>query len=466
MQLPTMHLNACFLCLFLCVALIEAGPAPKTIEKKSLAEDVKAESKKADLKIEEAGEDKDRSKKSTFCVQIGSEASQPAQVSWKENQMGVQNIPMALHTQSQPIQTLNLQPVAQTLPQASVMMPQQMVQPPIHTLQIVQSPPQPCAPAPAPAVNIIQSVPQTKVIKTIQKPKPKPKPTGEEQKPMRIEQIPQPLPEPQETLTVLPVAPTCHEHLMLVSEPEQPQMATYVQVPSMIPCTNPMHGYLNPCSCQQNLAMFSESGIEPMAMKMLPIAYSSTYARPPLIMPYDTNAFSHVVVNDNVDVKVGPQARTHNHIKVKYPHHIHVRPELSQQTIYQNMYVQGSEGGIPSSYASRDLVDNAYATKEVTINAFPQTFRDANSMHQAGYQFVEDSLGNQDNASNNPTFSEVDDLMQSNKTPRQIESNQLLPENTVETKQDDGRAMLIDGRRNARSNKEKTKEIEKKSKTN
>ena len=56
--------------------------------------------------------------------------------------------------------------------------------------------------------------------------------------------------------------------------------------------------------------------------------------------------------------------------------------------------------------------------------------------------------------------------MQSNKTPRQIESNQLLPENTVETKQDDGRAMLIDGRRNARSNKEKTKEIEKKSKTN
>lgn len=314
MQLPTMHLNVCFLCLFLCVALIEAGPAPKTIEKKSLTEDVKSESKKTDLKIEETGEDKDRSKKSTFCVQIGSEASQPAQVSWKENQMAVQKIPMALHTQSQPIQTLNvLQPVAQTLSQASVMVPQQMVQP-IHTLQIVQSPPQPCAQS-APAVNIIQSVPQTNVIKSIQKPKPKPKPTAtetkpvsEEQKPMRIEQIPQPLPEPQETLTVLPVAPTCHEHLitvpsnpmMLVPELEQPQMAAFVQVPSMLPCTNPLHGFLNPCSCQQNLAMFSESGIEPMAMKMLPITYSSTFARPPLIMPYDTKAFSHVVINVSI----------------------------------------------------------------------------------------------------------------------------------------------------------------------
>lgn len=129
------------------------------------------------------------------------------------------------------------------------------------------------------------------------------------------------------------------------------------------------------------------------------------------------------------------------------------------------MYVGGLEGA-GTTYASRDLVDNTYSTKGVTINAFPQTFRDANSMQQAGYQFVEDSLGNQDNASNNPTFSETVDLMQSNKAPRQIESSQLLPENTVETKQDDGRAMLVDGRRNVRSNKEKTKETEQKSKTN
>ncbi|XP_076397606.1 uncharacterized protein LOC143266056 [Megachile rotundata] len=467
-----MYRNACFVFLLLCIALIQAGPAPKNVEKKSLTEDTNAESKKVDLNMEETGEDKDRSKKSTLCVQIGSGTSQPAQVAWKENQISTQKFPLSLHTQPQQIQTLNVVQPAQTLPQASVVMPQQMVQP-VHTLQIVQSPPQPCTQS-APAVNIIQPVPQSTVIKTTQKPKPKPKPVAteikpatEEEKPMRIEHLPQPLPEPQETLTVLPVASTCHEHLftvpsnpmMLVAESEQPQLAAIVQVPSMLPCSNPLHRYLNPCPCQQNIAVLSESGIEPISMKVLPIAsYSSTLTRPPLVMPYDAKMLSHIVSNGNVDTKLSPHARSHHgYVKVKLPHHVHVQPQLNQQTVFQNMYVRGLESNI-EPYTSRDLVDNTHATKEVTINAFPQTFRDANSMQQPSYRFIDGSLRIDEIPSN------TNDLMQSNKAPREIDSNQLMSENMEEIKQQDGRISLTDGRRNARSNNEKVKETEKKNK--
>lgn len=144
---------------------------------------------------------------------------------------------------------------------------------------------------------------------------------------------------------------------------------------------------------------------------------------------------------------------------MKLPHHVHVQPQLNQQTVFQNMYVRGLESSV-EPYASRDLIDNAYEKKQVTINAFPQTFREANSVQQPSFQFVDGSLRIEEIPSN------ANDLVQSNKTPREIDSNQLLSENMEEIKQDDDPILLTDGRRNARSNNEKVKATEQKSKTN
>lgn len=312
-----MHVNACFAILLLAIALAQAGPAPKTIEKKSLAEDTKLETKKADLKIEEAGEDKDRAKKSatTFCVQIKPGSTQPTQVPCPCNQAAVQRMPVTVQSQSVPqqIQAMSLvQPVAQVaqVPQANILVPQPVL-PPFNTLQIVQSAAQPCVQS-APAVNIIQSIPQSNIGQRIPKPKPKPRPTSapaveietitEAPKPERIEQVPQVLSEPQETLTVLPYAPACHDHLitipssplMLMTEPEPAQLATIVQMPSS--CSNPLHGVISPCSCQSNVAVLNEPGVESMSMEMLPVmSYSSAYARSPLVTPYLSNMVQRVM---------------------------------------------------------------------------------------------------------------------------------------------------------------------------
>lgn len=312
-----MKVSACFGVILLVIALCQAGPTPKAAEKKSLVDDVKLETKTADLKIKETGEDKDRAKKSaaSFCVQINSGSSQPTQISCKGNQSETPKVPLTIQTQTIPqhIQTFNVvQPVAQ-IPQANVVVPQPVVQP-FQTVQIVQPALQPYVQS-IPAVSIIQSVPQSNIIQTnsISKPKPKPtpvpapiieiKPTTEEPKPLRIEQAPQPLPQPQETLSILPVASPCHEHaiaipsspVVLVSEPEPAQFTTVVQVPSIGSCNNPLHGIISPCTCQDNVAVLSEPNIETMAMKILPItSYSSLFPGSSFRMPYDSNIASYI----------------------------------------------------------------------------------------------------------------------------------------------------------------------------
>ncbi|KZC11389.1 hypothetical protein WN55_02990 [Dufourea novaeangliae] len=312
-----MRVGVCFSIFLLCAALAHAAPASKATEKKSLAEDTKFESKKEDLKIDETGEDKDRTKKSaaTFCVEIQPGSSQPTQVSCKDNQVAAQNTPLTIQTDtiSQPIQAVSVvQPFMQTIPQPNIVVPQYIPQP-FQTVQIVQ-PPQPCVQS-TPSINVVQSVPQSNVIHT-SKPKPKPTPastveietTPEPPKPACIEQLPQPLPEPQESFAVLPVAPAFHKNfitipsssMVMVPEVEQAQLATIVQVPSVSPCSNPLHGILSPCTCQKNVAVMSDSNVEPMTMKVLPLApYSSSFASSPypLVMPYDSKMLPQILTN-------------------------------------------------------------------------------------------------------------------------------------------------------------------------
>lgn len=454
-----MHINACFAVLLLAIALAQAGPAPKTIEKKSLAEDTKLETRKADLKIEEAGEEKDRAKKSatTFCVQIKPGSAEAIQV---------QSVP-------QQIQAMNLvQPVAQVaqVPQANILVPQPVL-PAFNTLQIVQPATAPCMQS-APAVNIIQSIPQSNIIQHIPKPKPKPMPTSapaveietttEAPKPDRIELAPEPLPKPQETLTVLPYAPACQDQLItipssslvLMTEPERAQLATIIQVPSS--CNNPLHGFISPCSCQSNVAVLNEPSVESMSMKMLPaMSYSSPYARSAAMTRYPASMGQRVITQQ----RPAPQARTHTHIDVQVPgfgyysgHHGH----HGHYKAYPNMYINAA-GSAPVQ-SPTPSVEGSNSPKGVTINAYPQNIGAITSMVQTAYRSSDNTLRSGENASNNPVASGATYLQQANKAPREIDPKQLAPEKVEEIEAEKGQAFLVDGRRNARSNKEEAKD--------
>lgn len=280
-----MKFNACFLLVWASVTLIHAGPTHKTIEKKSLAEDTKVEAIKEDLKIEETGEQKDRSKKATVCLQID-----PASPQVALNENFVQNVPFMVQAQLVPqqVQTLNfVQPVPQSLPQASIVVPQQMIQSasqplsqanivlpqqmlqPIQNVQIVQPSFEPHS------ANQIVQPPED--LETVPQPEPTPSPKTEIESVtntpnhVNIEKPSQPLSAPQEALTVLPR----YQELMFISEPEH---ATFVQIPSISSC-NHFHNPLTKCTCQN---------IEPVAMNMMPfVSHPSPYdARSPLMMPF------------------------------------------------------------------------------------------------------------------------------------------------------------------------------------
>lgn len=269
-----MKLNLCFLFLLLGATLIQAIPISKATEKKSLTEDSKVKITKENLKVEEIGEEKDRSKKAAFCLQIEPSSSQASQIGLNENQLPIQNIPLTVQTQFVPqqVQTLNLvQPTLQSLSEANnIVFPQQIQ--PLRTLQIVQ-----------PSVPI-QSTLQADNLQADIKSVSKPEQTStidteqhatEQLKSMRIKKHPQPLLAPQEALSVLPVVPT-YQDLMLISDNE-PKQTTFVQVPT-ISCNNYLHRTLAECTCQK---------MEPMAMNMLPIVpYSPTYVRSSLVMPH------------------------------------------------------------------------------------------------------------------------------------------------------------------------------------
>lgn len=281
----TMNFNACFLLLLVSITLMHAGPTHKTIEKKSLAEDTKVETIKEDLKIEETGEQKDRSKKAAVCLQID-----PASPQVALNENFVQNIPLMVQAQLVPqqVQTLNfVQPIPQSLPQASIVVPQQIIQPasqplsqanivlpqqmlqPIHNVQIVQPSSEPHS------ANQIVQPPEE--LETDPEPESTPSPKTEIESVtnhMNIEKPSQPLPVRQEALTMVPVVPR-YQELMFISEPEH---ATFVQVPSISAC-NHFHNPLTKCTCQN---------IEPMTMNIMPfMSYASPYdTKSSLMMPH------------------------------------------------------------------------------------------------------------------------------------------------------------------------------------
>ncbi|XP_076652858.1 uncharacterized protein LOC143359080 [Halictus rubicundus] len=423
-----MRLSVCFSIVVLAVALAKASPAAKAVEKKSLVEDAKLESKKEDLQIEDTGSDKDRAKKSaTFCVEIKPGSVQPVQVPCKGSQQVVQSESLV----AQPVQSYNVvrpsyvQPsyvqssYVQSMPQASIVLPQQMAAP-YQTFQLVQSSPQPCA-QPVPSVNIVPSVPQTENVPQASVEAPNSKPDPEEAlkdqlKPERIEEASEPLPVPQENLAYLPVAPSYHEHLfalpsssmMMYPELEQIRMASVFQdSPTVLPSN-----ILTRCPCQNNMAAFSEGAVEPMAV----LPYSSEVAGPPTMMPH--NARVHIVTHEH---GMGPMQGKYRHAHGHTHAHINMNAGVPQSF------------AVPANqYSTKSLVDSSFGSG-ISINTYPTTYRMTSPIFAS-------TLRNAENANNSPLAFEINDLMQSNKKPREIDSSAKMEE--VKQQADDNKKSI------------------------
>lgn len=251
-----MQLRACFLLCLLGVALVQAGPTPKSIEKKTLSEDAKVPSKEEALKIDETGEDKGRSKKAAVCLQLDSGYSQ-------QGQMAVQ-----AHAVPQQVQTLSfVQPMAHALPQVGIGCQQQMVQP-MQTLQLVPS--QPC---PSTSLNIIHTSAPSSEGHRQPSPPADPEPVTEPPKPMRLEEPTRNLPVPQDNIAVMPAAPR-YEQVIMVPQQEP---VSYVPMPHVPHCTNPLHGRITECTCQK---------VEPVPAPSLPcFSHPHSYAAPAMMIP-------------------------------------------------------------------------------------------------------------------------------------------------------------------------------------
>ncbi|XP_076684201.1 uncharacterized protein LOC143377120 [Andrena cerasifolii] len=247
-----MHSNACFALVLLCLAAAQAIPAGK-IEKKSVSDEPTLET--SDLKLEEAGDSKDRPKKSTFCVEIRPDG-QDGQVQNGASSVQTLNLVPQAQLASQ-VQTYNLQPALQPvqtlsvmqapqLAQQSIYVPQQMA-PPVQTLQIIQSPQQPCS---EPKMKIVQ-----KETEFVPEPTSAPAPTTTTRPPcaermqtmVNVEQQPQAdtmnvmhMPRPyNEEIVVVPPKP-----VIMVSEPQR--LATLVQIPGC-----PHHSnQVGQCTCR------------------------------------------------------------------------------------------------------------------------------------------------------------------------------------------------------------------------
>ncbi|XP_076233434.1 uncharacterized protein LOC143178578 [Calliopsis andreniformis] len=461
-----MKIKNCFAVILLVIALTQANPTPKTIEKKLLTDDIK-----------ETNENKDRVKKSaaTFCVHIKPESSKPTLISCKENQAVVQKDPLILHAQTAPqqVQTLNVVQSISQVPQASIVVPQPVIQP-FQTLQIVQPTPQPCAQA-SPSINMIQSIPQSNINQLNSKPQPQPKPKPtlppvvevkpsiDAPKPERFEQAmefaPQPLLQPQETLSVLSATPTYREHIIatpcnplgLDAELGPAQFAPVVQIPSTF-CGNPLHGIISPCTCQNNVAFLSEPSME--TMKILPVtSYSSSFPISSLIIPQDTKMTSYITQQE----KAGLQSRTSTHVHVKIPAPPGNHPIHNHQKIYQKILVQGMDTvPVVSPYSDTDFLNNIYAPNGIMINAYPQVFHGATSL-QSGYRSIQNNLKSEDDVLNSSVASKANNLQQTNKVPRQIDINQTSSEKIEKIEEEKKQAFLINGQRNTRSNKKEIK---------
>lgn len=239
-----MNLNASFVLLLLGLALSQAVPAAKM--EKSL--------EKEDLKIEEGGEDQDRSKKSIVCLDSASLLPQQQAYSIQAapqppvQTFNIQPVPQRIQTLNiqavpQPVQTLNIQPVPSPIQTLSV------IQPPIQpqaSLKVVQPPQPPCPPAQT-NVNIIQPPKEEKAVKPVV------------ETVIEKEKIVKPEPKPEKMIVtkvekeVVPMVPVFEEHMVVVPQKpvmmvaEQEPMTTFVKVPHCHHCQQSVMQ----CSCKQ-----------------------------------------------------------------------------------------------------------------------------------------------------------------------------------------------------------------------
>ncbi|XP_076629960.1 uncharacterized protein LOC143346088 [Colletes latitarsis] len=306
-----MHLNASFALLLLALAVVQAVPTTR-IEKKSLVDE--------EPKIEEAGDDKDRSKKSTFCVKIGPEAQQNQDStnvqSFNLVPQQSQTVPQIqtynFQSAPQPVQAMSVIQSAPVVSQQSYVFPQQVV-PPVHTLQIVQQP-QPCPQQTS--VNIIErqieatAAPKTEIVTQAPAPvaKPEPKP----------EKIIAPEPQRMETINIVPVERPCNDKLVVV--PPKPMVVipepTVVKVPH---CPHHSHE----CNCV--LSMGSLKNVNTGANHMSYMTIGE--------YPYEVMYRNHMHPDEVM-------RRHHVH-----PHHmakLHLKMQYNAEFRYRTMHLNAS----------------------------------------------------------------------------------------------------------------------------
>ncbi|XP_076303124.1 uncharacterized protein LOC143221613, partial [Lasioglossum baleicum] len=243
-QSEKMTLNISFAIFLLGLAVSQAIPAAKI--EKSLT--------KSELKLEETGEETERSKKSVVCLESG---SMVPQVQSYNIQAPPQVQTLSIQPAAQSVQTLNIQAVPQQVQTFSI----QSVPQPIQTLSLIQPPvpatavisqqsqapmkliqhaSHPCPPSQT-NVNIIQPLKEEKIVKV------KPAPVVE----TIVEKIVKPEPKPEklvvskmEKQVMVPAMPVYEEQLVMV--PPKPVMVVAEAEP-MTSCVKVPHCH----SCQQ-----------------------------------------------------------------------------------------------------------------------------------------------------------------------------------------------------------------------
>ncbi|XP_054009911.1 uncharacterized protein LOC128893121 [Hylaeus anthracinus] len=222
-------MKASFALLLLGVVMAQAIPASR-IEKKSLS-DVDQE----EINLEEVGDDMDREKKATLCLDIRTGEQEPCS---QQTQLAPQVQTLNFQSAPQSMQAMSVIPGPQLISQQSYVIPQQVV-PSVNTLQIVQQP-QPCAPQAT--VKIIDSKPQEE--------------SEPPKVPERIE-IPKVVttqpPVPREPLSDY-VEPPCNDEMVVV----RPKPLVVMSEPTMVKIHHcPHHSQQGPsshasqCTCKQ-----------------------------------------------------------------------------------------------------------------------------------------------------------------------------------------------------------------------
>lgn len=152
------------------------------------------------------------------------------------------------------------------------------------------------------------------------------------------------------------------------------------------------------------------------------------------------------VVSVQQQIVVAPPEKVRPYVSISTPHQPYYY--APQQKVYHKAHMHNL-GGV----SEVGLLDGTYASS-VAFSGHPHIYRSAGLGQQP--QFAQTFLRSRNNYQDGPASYGMNEFMQSNKVPREIDSNQLSP--IDEGKQQDGTAMLIDGRRSPRSNKEEKKQ--------